>query len=188
MRQSVLRTLGTVEVPKYAVKKSEYQITPIPDTMKTWCWNKAKKVSKRKVLNLGESYDEPIPSLLRRWQKENNFHHYNAMTIEIFDELNSRIGWHKDCMKNMSYEYITMCSFALEKEDTSDILCIMEFDKMLPPITIRHQTCLTFNTHVHNHLGIRNRVNKHFRGRMNIVLYKNMPKDGGVKIIFDSIF
>ena len=184
MRQSVLRTLETVEVPKYAVKKTEYQITTIPDVMKTWCWDKAEKVAKRQVLNLGESYVEQIPSLLRKWQRENNFHHYNAMTIEIFDELNSCIGWHKHPMKNLSYEYITMCSFALENEDTADLLCNMEFDKLLPPIRIRHQTCLTFNAHVHNQLNIRNRVNKHFRGRMNIILYKIMPKNGGVVITF----
>lgn len=185
-RQSVLRTLGKLEVPKYAVKKSEYQIIPIPDVMKTWCWDKAKKVAKRQVLNLGESFPEPIPILLQKWKRENGFNHYNAMTIEIYDNISASIGWRKHPMKHLSYEYITMCSFALEKEDTSDLLCKMEFDKMLPPIRIRHQTCLTFNAHVHNQLGIRNRVNKHFRGRMNIILYKIMPENGGVVIKFES--
>lgn len=187
MRQSVLRTLGSVEVPKYVVKKSEYLITSIPDVMKTWCWNKAKKIAKRQVLNLGESFSEPIPSLLLKWQRENNFHHYNAITVEIYDHIDSCIGWHKHPMKNLSYEYITMCSFALEKEDTSDILCNIEFDKMLPPIRLRHQTCLTFNAHVHNQLNIKNRVKKHFRGRMNVVLYKIMPENGGVVIEFKNM-
>lgn len=129
----MLRTLGTLEVPKYAVKKSEYQITRLPEVIKTWCWNKAKKVAKRQVLNIGESFSIPIPPLLRKWQGENSLNHYNAMTIEIYDGPNARIGWHKNSMKGASYEYITMCSFALENKDLGEVLCDMEFEKMLRP-------------------------------------------------------
>ena len=144
MRQSVLRTLGTLEVPKYAVKKSEYQITRLPEVIKTWCWNKAKKVAKRQVLNIGESFSIPIPPLLRKWQGENSLNHYNAMTIEIYDGPNARIGWHKNSMKGASYEYITMCSFALENKDLGGVVR-HGIREDAAPIRIRDSTCITFD-------------------------------------------
>ena len=182
MKQSVLTNSLSLKFPKSVISKTEYKVSGIRQSFINFCKKNAKTIGKgcRRELMMKEDTIHPI---LRCWMKENNMNHYNHVKIELYESPESYIGWHTYSTKNCSYETISICSFALHHNDIGDVLCEIEFDKMLPTINIRHLTCISFNSYNHDTEKIRNRVKKHFAPRIALIFQKHFsPSD--VKIIF----
>ena len=182
MKQSVLTDLLSLKVPKSVISKTEYKVSGIRQSFINYCKENAKTIGKgcRRELIMEKNTIHPI---LKRWMKDNKMNHFNYVKIELYESPESYIGWHTYSTKNSSYETISICSFALHHYDIGDVLCDIEFDKMLPTINIRHQTCISFNSYVHSMEKIRNRVKKHFAPRIALVFQKHFSP-GDVKIIF----
>lgn len=139
---------------------------------------RGKPTRARRVLEIGKCYywkqhvlpATEVPSELWEWAAAQGLGHCNSILVNVYEEPRNYIGWHSDATRPLASGRgtVTSFSFALNPEDREAPLAEMQFTSLPEPVELRDGTRVEFDAIEHGKQGIKHRVRKTLRPRINL--------------------